>query len=79
MAISKVIYNNQTLIDLTGLQITASDVAEGYTTHNSAGVQITGTASTAGCVAYKANDVVNLVIPTSIGSVSGTTLTLVEA
>ena len=43
MATNKVIYGNDTLIDLTGDTVTASDVAQGVTFHTKAGVQATGT------------------------------------
>ena len=43
MAISKVVYGNQTLIDLTSDTITASDLAYGKTAHGADGSSITGT------------------------------------
>lgn len=43
MAKNKVIYNGNTLIDLTGDTATASDVASGKTFHLASGVQATGT------------------------------------
>ena len=45
MAISKVVYGNTTLMDLTGDTVTASDLASGVTAHNSAGEAITGTST----------------------------------
>lgn len=42
MAISKVVYGNQTLIDLTADTITASDLAYGVTAHGADGEAITG-------------------------------------
>jgi hypothetical protein len=43
MAISKVIYGGQTLIDLTADTVTADKVLEGYTAHGADGEKITGT------------------------------------
>lgn len=43
MAISKVVYGNQTLIDLTSDTVTASDLASGKTAHGADGSAITGT------------------------------------
>ena len=43
MAISKVIYGGQTLIDLTADTVTADKVLDGYTTHGADGKPITGT------------------------------------
>lgn len=43
MAINKVIYGNDILIDLTTDDIVASKMMYGYKAHNRAGVQITGT------------------------------------
>lgn len=44
-AISKVVYGNTTLIDLTGDTITASDLAYGKTAHGADGELITGTST----------------------------------
>lgn len=43
MAINKVIYGGNTLIDLTGDTITAADLANGITAHDKSGAIITGT------------------------------------
>lgn len=43
MAISKVIYGGQTLIDLTGDTLKADKLLEGYTAHGADGEKITGT------------------------------------
>lgn len=43
MAINKVIYGNQTLIDLTQDDITPADLASGKTAHDASGAVITGT------------------------------------
>lgn len=43
MAISKVVYGGQTLIDLTGDTVTAEKVLAGYTAHAADGSAITGT------------------------------------
>ena len=46
MANNKIVYNNETLIDLTGDDVTAADVAQGKTFHLASGIQSTGTALT---------------------------------
>lgn len=43
MAINKVVYGNQTLIDLTADTVTESDVAQGVTFHDASGQQRVGT------------------------------------
>lgn len=43
-AVSKVIYNSETLIDLTQDTVTPDTLVSGVTAHNSAGQQIAGTA-----------------------------------
>ena len=48
MAYNKVVYNNNTLIDLTGDTVTAADVAEGKTFHLADGSQATGTSQGGG-------------------------------
>ena len=45
MAISKVILNGTTLIDLTDDNVTASDILSGKTAHKNDGTEITGTLS----------------------------------
>lgn len=42
MAINKIIYGGNTLLDLTGDTITANDLAYGVTAHDRSGAQITG-------------------------------------
>lgn len=44
MGISKVDYNGETLIDISGDTVTPDTLAEGATAHNANGEQITGTA-----------------------------------
>lgn len=44
MAISKVVYGNKTLVDLTSDTVTAETLADGYTAHDAAGNKITGLA-----------------------------------
>lgn len=63
--ISKVIYNSNTLIDLTADTVTADTLAQGVTAHDKAGNVITGTAAT-----YVIDNV--LYIP--FGTVSGNVL-----
>lgn len=41
--INKVVYGNQTLLDLTADTVTSDKVLKGYTTHSASGEQITGT------------------------------------
>ena len=43
--INKVVFGNQTLIDLTGDTITAADLAQGKTAHDRTGATITGTST----------------------------------
>lgn len=43
MAVNKVVYNNNTLIDLTGDTVDATKLLKGYTAHDKKGVKITGT------------------------------------
>lgn len=42
MAINKVIYNNETLIDLTAVTVTTQSLLQGYTAVDRAGALITG-------------------------------------
>lgn len=43
MAINKVVYGSNTLIDLTADTVTADKLAQGITAHDKSGIQITGT------------------------------------
>lgn len=52
MAVNKVIFGNDTLIDLTSDTVTASTLAMGVKAHNKSGILITGTMSGSG---YKIN------------------------
>lgn len=45
MAINKVIYGGETLLDLTGDTVTADKVADGYTFHDKSGALVTGTST----------------------------------
>ena len=45
MAINKVVFGNQTLIDLTADTITPGDLASGVTAHDASGASITGTST----------------------------------
>lgn len=45
MAINKVVFGNQTLIDLTADTITAADLQSGVTAHDASGTAITGTST----------------------------------
>lgn len=42
MAISKVVYGNDTLIDLTADTVTSDSLANGYTAHDKSGTLING-------------------------------------
>ena len=46
MAVNKVVYSNQTLIDLTSDTVTADKLTKGYTAHDMSGATITGTLTT---------------------------------
>ena len=48
MGVSRVDYDNETLIDLSNDTVTPETLAEGYTAHNSNGEQIVGTMPTEG-------------------------------
>lgn len=48
MAVSKVIYGTETIIDLTSDTVTADKLLAGYTAHDASGAQITGTATAGG-------------------------------
>ena len=48
MAVSKVVYAGNTLIDLTGDTVAADKLLSGYTAHDAAGNAITGTATAGG-------------------------------
>lgn len=50
MAKNKIIYNGNTLIDLTGDTVTADKLMQGYTAHDRSGTIITGTATQGGSV-----------------------------
>ena len=43
MAVNKVVINDNTVLDLTGDTVTPTDLREGVTAHDAAGMQITGT------------------------------------
>lgn len=49
MAVNKVIYGNNTLIDLTGDTVTADKLAQGVTAHDKSGSAITGTMASPNC------------------------------
>lgn len=48
MAVNKVIYGGETLIDLTGITVRPDALAEGYTAIDAAGKLIEGTAKSEG-------------------------------
>lgn len=80
MAINKVIYGNQTLIDLTNDTISAPKLLEGYTAHNAAGQSITGSLFwrivVQETLLYLDRARVNQQTLNTDGSVTGTTLIL---
>lgn len=43
MAVNKVVYNNETLIDLTNDTVTTNDLIEGVVAHDKSGTRINGT------------------------------------
>lgn len=43
MAVNKVVYGGDTIIDLTADTVTASSLLSGVTAHDKAGTQVTGT------------------------------------
>ena len=45
MAVNKVVYAGQTLVDLTADTVTADKLAQGITAHSADGEKITGTAA----------------------------------
>ena len=59
MAVNKVIYGNNTLIDLTSDTVDASKILSGYTAHDKSGAKITGNISSQGA---------NTITPTSAGT-----------
>lgn len=70
MAVNKVIYGNNTLVDLTSDTAVADKVLSGYTFHDASGTQQTGSAGA------RFNGTTTI-ISGSQGSFSGTTTTLV--
>lgn len=56
MAYNKVIYNNNTLIDLTSDTVTADKLMEDYTAHDASGALITGTIVDGNAMSYGITD-----------------------
>ena len=56
MAKNKIIYNGNTLIDLTGDTVTADKLLQGYTAHDRSGALITGTATGGSAVVSQDQD-----------------------
>lgn len=61
MAINKVIYNNETLIDISSDTVTSDTLAYGITAHDSSGQRITGTVNMSGAsnIPTKVSDLEN--------------------
>lgn len=76
MAKNKIIYNGQTLIDLTDTTAEASDVASGKYFYTNAGVRTQGTASGGASKNVQIASGVNRVATTSYTAVSGQSITV---
>lgn len=81
MAISKVIYGNQTLIDISGDSVKAKYVVANHTAHGSDGVGFTGTIPwrfvvQETLVFFDKERVANQSMISEAGSVTGTTLVI---
>lgn len=74
MAINKVIYGNQTLLDLTSDDVTASDVAQGKIFHDRSGATVTGT-NTYDADTSDADAIASEILATKTAYVNGTKLT----
>lgn len=74
MAINKVVFGNQTLIDLTADTITPADLQSGVTAHDASGAAITGT-STKDSDTSDATATVGEILSTKTAYVRGTKLT----
>lgn len=71
MAISKVVYGANTLIDLTSDSVTAGSMTKGTTAHAADGVGITGTLKRAYTFQQVGGDYSIFCLPMADGSVSG--------
>lgn len=71
MAISKVVYGTNTLIDLTADTVTAGSMTKGTTAHAADGVGITGTLKRAYTFQQVGGDYSVFCLPMAGGSVSG--------
>lgn len=74
MAINKVIYGGNTLIDLTGDTVSADKILSGYKTHDKSGAVITGTC-TFDSDTSDANAAASEILATKTAYVSGTKVT----
>lgn len=74
MAINKVVYGGNTLIDLTADTITAADLASGVTAHDKTGAVITGT-STKDADTSDADAVASEILATKTAYVNGNKIT----
>jgi len=76
--INKVVYNGNTLIDLTNDTLTdASQVADGETAHLKSGKKVTGTGSQPSVLVVEGR--AYLTLPSSMARVDGTNLIIEEA
>lgn len=77
MAVNKVIYNGNTLIDLTSDTVVASAIVGNKKAFRADGVQVTGQ-EMAGATVYQYGQKGYLFIPETMASVSGTNLTILQ-
>ncbi len=71
MAVSKVVYGSETIIDLTSDTVTPDKLLSGYTAHDASGAQITGTATASGSTETYATVYVGSGVPADTLGVDG--------
>lgn len=72
MAVNKVVYGGETLIDLTSDTVTAATLAEGVTAHDASGNLIVGTATVVDISNYYTKEEVETLIANAIAEAMGT-------
>lgn len=73
MAINKVVYGTNTLVDLTSDTVTSARLLNGYTAHDKSGTSVTGSMTNQGTKSYTISDVDDVItIPEGYHSGSGT-------